>query len=342
MTSVQTEMEAFTLRQLVKHLQANPQVQNIDIMNTAGFCRNCLSKWYLAAARKVGLPYDYGDACRAIYGMSYGDYKSKHQTKATKEQLDQFNANKEFHAKHAPEIENAAKSKPKGDPSAGKQDDPPANGQSPESPPPSKATSAPTLSDVCCEDPLGPSDSSAAEMVERVARSLAPSNAEPVNLKLGILTVSDRAFQKVYSDLSGPEIQACVVEFAEKVNSFRIEADPTTKLVPDETEDIQIALEELASTCNLVLTTGGTGLSPRDVTPEATLSVVDREVRGIPEVIRRETARFEPLAALSRAAAGIRGSCLIVNLPGRPKACREALSVLLPLLSHALTELQKS
>ena len=92
--------------------------------------------------------------------------------------------------------------------------------------------------------------------------------------------------------------------------------------------------------CSLILTTGGTGMSPRDVTPKVTSALLDRSAPGIPELLLREAIKHEPLAALSRAVAGIRGSTLIVNLPGRPKAVRENLAVLMPLLGHALRELQ--
>ena len=109
-----------------------------------------------------------------------------------------------------------------------------------------------------------------------------------------------------------------------------------TRLVPDEHDEIAGAIVELADGANLVLTSGGTGLAPRDVTPEATRSVLDREAPGIAEAMRAETARLQPLAWLSRAVAGTRGTTLVVNLPGNPKAVRECLDVLAPMLPHAL------
>jgi len=109
-----------------------------------------------------------------------------------------------------------------------------------------------------------------------------------------------------------------------------------TQLVPDEHDEIAAAIVQVADQADLVLTSGGTGLAPRDVTPEATRSVLDREAPGIAEAMRAETARLQPLAWLSRAVAGQRGTTLVVNLPGNPKAVRECLDVLVPMLPHAL------
>ncbi len=109
-----------------------------------------------------------------------------------------------------------------------------------------------------------------------------------------------------------------------------------TRLVPDEHDEIARAIVELCDGADLVLTSGGTGLAPRDVTPEATRAVIEREAPGIAEAMRAETARFQRLAWLSRGVAGTRGSTLVVNLPGNPKAVRECLGVLTPMLPHAL------
>ena len=108
------------------------------------------------------------------------------------------------------------------------------------------------------------------------------------------------------------------------------------RLVPDEQDEIARAIVELCEGANLVLTSGGTGLAPRDITPAATRSVIDREAPGIAEAMRAETAQFQRLAWLSRAVAGTRGRTLVINLPGNPKAVRECLGVLEPMLPHAL------
>jgi molybdopterin adenylyltransferase len=110
----------------------------------------------------------------------------------------------------------------------------------------------------------------------------------------------------------------------------------TTRLVPDEFDDIAAAIRELAALAQLVVTSGGTGLAPRDVTPEATLSVLDRQAPGIAEAMRAETAKIQPLSYLSRSVAGQIGTTLVINLPGNPKAVRQCLDVLLPLLPHAI------
>lgn len=112
-----------------------------------------------------------------------------------------------------------------------------------------------------------------------------------------------------------------------------------TALVPDEQPDIEAALIRLSGLAALVITTGGTGFSPRDVTPEATLAVCERMVPGIPEAMRAASLAVTPRAVLSRAAAGIRGRSLIINLPGSPKAAKENLEAVLPTLEHGLSML---
>ena len=147
-------------------------------------------------------------------------------------------------------------------------------------------------------------------------------------LKFGILTVSDRCSRGEAEDRSGPAIEEIVSPLGE-VTAYRV--------VPDEKEEIGAALIEFADVlgCDFVFTTGGTGFAPRDVTPEATKAVIEKDVPGIPEAIRAESLKITPKAMLSRAVAGIRGKTLIVNLPGSPKAVRESLGVALPVLEHA-------
>jgi molybdopterin adenylyltransferase len=144
-----------------------------------------------------------------------------------------------------------------------------------------------------------------------------------------ILTISD-------TRSAGTRTDTTTGLMTEILRSLGIEI-VATRLVPDEHDEIAGAIAELADGgANLVLTSGGTGLAPRDVTPEATRSVLDREAPGIAEAMRAETAKLQPLSWLSRGIAGTRATTLVVNLPGNPKAVRECLDVLAPMLPHAL------
>ena len=145
-----------------------------------------------------------------------------------------------------------------------------------------------------------------------------------------VITVSDKGSRGEREDTSGPALVKMLKEHGYTV--------AYTALVPDEIGDIQRELRLCADEKDiwLVLTTGGTGFSERDVTPEATEALLDKRTPGIPEAIRYESLKITPKAMLSRAAAGIRGKTLIVNLPGSPKAVRESLAVVLPVLDHAI------
>jgi len=151
---------------------------------------------------------------------------------------------------------------------------------------------------------------------------------------VGILTISDKGSRGERQDKSGEAIREILSSLDVSIINYDI--------VPDEKELIAQELISWADENNLdvILTTGGTGLTPRDVTPEATLAVVDRIVPGFAEAMRTESLKKTPMAMLSRAVVGARGKCLIINLPGSPKAVRECLQVILPVLPHAVETLK--
>jgi molybdenum cofactor synthesis domain-containing protein len=149
-------------------------------------------------------------------------------------------------------------------------------------------------------------------------------------LNFGILTISDKGWRGERSDESGEAIKDRLSLLDSDVVKYEV--------VPDEMDTITRKLIEWADkgSLDIILTTGGTGLGPRDITPEATLATVDKVAPGFVEAMRAETFEKTPFAILSRAVAGIRGRCLIINLPGSPKAVRECLEVVLPVIPHAV------
>ena len=149
-------------------------------------------------------------------------------------------------------------------------------------------------------------------------------------MRAAVVTVSDRSFRGDRPDLSGPVLQ----QLLERAGADVVEL----AVVPDEPDMIAQTLMRLADDvrCSLILTTGGTGLSPRDTTPEATKQVIEKQLPGMEEAIRYESLKATPFAMLSRGVVGVRGQTLIINFPGSPKAVKECFAVVEPVLAHAV------
>jgi molybdopterin adenylyltransferase len=154
------------------------------------------------------------------------------------------------------------------------------------------------------------------------------------SIRAGVVTVSDKGYAGEREDASGPLLAELLRKMGAEIASQTI--------VPDEQAEIKQTLIQLAdeTQVDLVVTTGGTGPAPRDITPEATQSIIEREMPGLAEALRFEGYRKTPLAVISRGVAGIRGGTLIVNLPGSPRAVREGMETLVPILPHAIKMLR--
>ncbi len=149
-------------------------------------------------------------------------------------------------------------------------------------------------------------------------------------MRTAVVTVSDRSFRGERPDVSGPVLKRLLEESGAEVVELTV--------IPDEVAMISQTLIRLTDQqrCELILTTGGTGLSPRDVTPDATKQILDKEVPGMEEAIRQESLKQTPFAMLSRGIVGVRAQTLIINMPGSPKAVRECFAVVQPVLGHAV------
>lgn len=157
-----------------------------------------------------------------------------------------------------------------------------------------------------------------------------------MSLRVSVLTVSDRSAQGIRPDLAGPAL----VKACQEKNWSVVD----TAIVPDEVPQIQAKLIQWCQSgqVDLIFTTGGTGFSPRDITPEATLGVIERQAPGLAEAMRLESLKITPYAMLSRSVCGIRGKTIIINLPGSPKAALENFLTVAPVLPHAVHLLQES
>lgn len=153
-----------------------------------------------------------------------------------------------------------------------------------------------------------------------------------MSIRIGILTMSDRASAGVYEDLSGKAIEDTMNDYL--VSSW----EKVYKCIPDEQNGIEAALKQMADEegCCLIVTTGGTGPAVRDITPEATEAVCDKMMPGFGELMRQVSLKYVPTAILSRQTAGIRGKSLIVNLPGKPKSIRECLDAVFPAIPYCI------
>jgi molybdopterin adenylyltransferase len=156
-------------------------------------------------------------------------------------------------------------------------------------------------------------------------------------MKIGRITISDRASAGIYEDRSGPEIELALREILGGTACFE------SAIVPDEVALISATLKKFADElkCDLIVTTGGTGISARDVTPEATRAVLEKELPGFGEIMRVQSFAKVKTAILSRAVAGTRGQALIINLPGKPTAVRECLAILAPAMREGMAHLRE-
>jgi len=306
--------------------------------------------------------------------MTYPEWKKRHAHKASDEKMEKFNNSKPLWATHDKQLLTKRTDEiPPVTSSIQKQiqrNDNICNHKNE-----TIISAASLLSNVCCEDIDNPNNISSSQQLSmkqqnnnritatgisliKLPGSFVPPLPPNVTFSLGVVTISDRAFAGDYEmgDLSGPAvidtIQKILNSYSDKivVNIMSIE----TAIVPDEIEIIQNRLISWSSPADsddnsaddaidLIVTTGGTGFSPRDVTPEATTAVVERLCDGLMSfcALQCVAQQIQPLASLSRGTAGVRGRTLIVNLPGNPYAIKEILPILLPLALHAVADMKK-
>jgi len=255
--------------------------------------------WYRKAAEERGLPMDYDKAREIIYGMPYETWKNLHQKPASATQMQTFNAKAGL-----------------------------------------SAPAPPKHSDVCTG---GTEQGKALEALEQAHNSSSSSigSGQYPKLRVGVLTCSDRAAAKVYEDLSGPAVAQILRQSLKDLAGFPADHLVCIRhmIVPDERSEIERGIRDWSAgdeALNLILTTGGTGFAPRDVTPEATKAVCDKDAPGLALAVLQAGAQRHPLALASRLVAGIRRRTVILNLPGSPTAVAECLGPVVPLLVHTV------
>jgi molybdenum cofactor synthesis domain-containing protein len=254
----------------VEWLKVRNDVENIELMNLAGFCRNCLSKWLHAGMGETG---SISDAKSYIYGMDYEDWKKLYRKGEKRE--------------HAPRI-------PEGNP-------PPVT------------------------------------QINPCASSLMKSSVPRLTGRACILTVSDRAAAGVYRDESGPAISALLQKEGIEVSQSRIVQDVISEI----RNAVMEWVSEPANAPDLIITTGGTGFTQRDATPEALETIIEKKASGLSHLLLSSFVKQDPLFALTRLTAGTVGKTLIVSLPGRPSAVRDGVHVLIPILPKILLDLAR-
>lgn len=387
---IQQQLQAGVYQSLCQHLRdRNHLVSNMDLMTISGFCRNCLAKWLVISARDMAhymfdisneiIPaldrFGYDEAAEQVYGCTYPEWKKRYVDKATNEQLQKFQKSSYIHAKHNKEMLKKRDTINVSSPLNNSNIDEKNNSTTVTTTKNIQSIQSTLMSNVCCQD-IDTLPSQKPEILESPAPASTNKAAKgnvclkedtkmfpvfepppfPKDLlpfKVGIITVSDRAYKKEYEtgDLSGPAVKEALSTYFDGMTHIFSSRYVKESTVPDEKDEIGKILKTWCgktdadkyterNICDLIFTTGGTGFATRDVTPEATLSILDRECTGLMSYVSGVCSSIQPLASLSRGTAGICANTIIVNLPGNPRGVQETMNVLLPLLLHAIADIQ--
>lgn len=349
----------------------------------------------------------YEQTAQHVYGMTYGEWKKRHQQKATEAQLQRYQESESWHAVHDAQLLEPRRTTVATVAAAASPVVSSGTSTLENSSHAIQAQKGSLLSNVCCEDVDAVAACPAPAQIPAAPPSAAASDGKPPNkstrevgpfvppplpdylisrsipLRIGVLTVSDRAFRHEYAtgDLSGPAVVHAVLQVLQgEPAGATVPPTIVTAIAPDEAEDIQAQLkiwcDDVKGPMDIILTTGeirlqsrsecancidfeshfilfsrrfseiyslfvpgGTGLGPRDVTPEATRAVVSVECPGLLGFVISECSRHHALASLSRGTAGIRNTTVLANVPGNPQGASEVIPLLLPLLLHAVADL---